>query len=207
MRHLTGLVSCSAAVLALAALTGCSPSGPSAPSTSSAGTGGAGVSGASGGAAPSWAKSLGSGVTVTSPGASAAGSPGAVLTSVIAAVEAGRYAKICDYLQPSQQSKCSSALGSVQASAVATAMPTFKNLAVSYTAIDGSRALVGLTGTICSPDQKPSCVTNNDAAAIFDSGKTFAALWSESVASTSSAYSLTPMTEVNGKWYGYSSGF
>jgi hypothetical protein len=146
-------------------------------------------------------------VTVTSLGASAAGSPGAVLTSAIAAIEAGSYAKICGYLQPSQQSKCNSTLGSAQASAVATAMPTFKNLSVSYTATDGTRALVGLTGTICSPDQKPSCVTNNDAAAIFDSGKTFSELWSESVTATSNAYSLTPMIEVSGKWYGYSSGF
>jgi hypothetical protein len=155
---------------------------------------------------PPWAKALGSGVTVTPPGASAAGSPGAVLTSAIAAIEAGSYAKICHYLQPSQQSKCRSALGSAQASAVATAMPTFKNLTVSYTATDGTRALVGMTGTICSPQQKPSCVTNSGAAAIFDSGKTFAVLWTEAVSSASTAYSLTPMIELNGKWYGYSTG-
>jgi hypothetical protein len=146
-------------------------------------------------------------VTVTSPGTLSAGSPGAVLTSVIADVEKGRYAKICDELQPSQQSKCKSEFGSVRPSAIATAMPKFKHLIVSYTAIDGARALVGLTGTICSPQQSPSCVTNEDPAAIFDSGKTFAELWTESVASTSNAYSLTPMTEINGKWYGYSAGF
>ena len=99
-------------------------------------------------------------MTVTPPGGSAAGSPGAILASVIADVEARSYAKICDYLQPSQQSKCRSVFGSAQAPAIATAMPTFKNLTVSYTATDGARALVGMTGTICSPDQKPSCVTN-----------------------------------------------
>ena len=71
-------------------------------------------------------------------------------------------------------------------------MPTFKNLTVSYTATDGARALVGLTGTICSPDQKPSCVTNNDAAAIFDSGKTFAELWTEAVTSTSERATRSP---------------
>lgn len=204
IRNLTGLVYCSAAILAMAAFTGCSPD-----SSSSPGTGHATVSGvaASSGSAPSWAKSLGSGVTVTAPGTSTAGSPGAVLAAAIAAIEAGSYAKICDYLQPAQQTKCSSALGSVQASAAATAMPTFKDLTVSYTATDGTKALVGMTGTICSPDQQPSCVTNNDPAAVFDSGKTFSELWTESVTSTTSAYSLTPMIEVDGKWYGYSTGF
>ena len=201
MRILTGMVSCSIAVLAVAGVSGCSSGGPSSPGTRSSGTG------RGAGAAPSWAKSLGSGVTVTPPGDSAAGSPGAVLASAIAAIEAGSYAKICDYLQPSQQAKCSSALGSAQAPAVATAMPTFKNLSVSYTATDGTRALVGITGTICSPEQQPSCVTNKDAAAIFDGGKTFTVLWTEAVSSTSNAYSLTPMIEISGKWYGYSTGF
>ena len=204
MRILTGMVSCSIVVLAMALATGCSPGGSSTPGASSPSTG---TGHATGGASPSWARSLGSGVTVTAPGAAASGSPGAVLASAIAAIEAGSYAKICHYLQPSQQSKCKSEFGSAQASAIATAMPTFKNLTVSYTATDGTKALVGLTGTICSPEQKPSCVTNNDAAAIFDSGKTFAELWTESVTSTSNAYSLTPMIKINGKWYGYSTGF
>jgi hypothetical protein len=209
-RNRTAQVSRTSAVLALAAVTGCSPGGSSPPRTATAGVTASGRSAGSGsaaGASPSWAKSLGSGVIVTSPGASAAGSPGAVLTSAIAAIEAGSYAKICYYLQPSQQSKCSAELGSAQASAIATAMPTVKNLTVSYTATDGTMALVGMTGTICSPDQKPSCVTNNDPAAIFDNGKTFRELWTETVASTSEAYSLTPMIKLGGKWYGYSAGF
>ena len=202
-RNLAALVCCSAAVLVLAAVAGCTSGGSrSAGSTATASAG----SGSGAGAPPSWAKSLGSGVIVTSPGASTAGSPGAVLASAIAAIEAGSYAKICAYLQPSEQSKCSAALGSAQASAIATAMPTFKNLAVSYTATDGARALVGMTGTICSPDQKPSCVTNSDPAAIFDNGRTFPELWTEAVASAAGAYSLTPMIELNGKWYGYSAG-
>jgi hypothetical protein len=198
-----------AAVLVTAAVTGCSSGGSDAPGTGLAtASGTAGSSGDSAeGATPSWAKSLGSGVTVTPPGALTAGSPAAVLTSAIADMEAGSPAKICHYLQPSQQSRCSSEFGSAQASAIATAMPTFKNLTVSYTATDGAKALVGMTGTICSPDQKPSCVTNGDPAAIFESGKTFSVLWTEAVTSTSGAYSLTPMIELNGRWYGYSTGF
>jgi hypothetical protein len=206
IRNLAALVSCSAGVLVLTAVTGCTSGGAGSPSTATA-SGVSGRSGSAAGAPPSWAKSLGSGVIVTSPGASAPGSPGAVLASAIAAIEAGSYAKICDYLQPSQQSKCSATLGSAQASAIATALPTFKNLTVSYTATDGARALVGMTGTICSPDQKPSCVTNSDPAAIFDNGRTFPELWTEAIASAAGVYSLTPMIELNGKWYGYSAGF
>ena len=204
MRIPTGMVSCSIVVLAMALATGCSSGGSSTPGGGSPSTG---TGRAAGGASPSWARSLGSGVTVTAPGAAVSGSPAAVLTRAIAAIESGSYAKICQYLQPSQQPKCKSGFGSAPASAIATAMPTFKNLTVSYTATDGTKALVGLTGTICSSAQKPSCVTNNDAAAIFDSGRTFAELWMESVTSTSNGYSLTPMVKVSGKWYGYSTGF
>jgi hypothetical protein len=212
MRIRSSFAACSAAALAVAlavvAVAGCgSGGGSSAPG----GTGGAtisdGPSGSQASAAPSWAKSLGSGVMVTPPGATVAGSPGAVLASAVADIRAGSYAKICDLLQPSQQARCTSEFGSAQASAIATAMPTFKNLRVSYAAIDGAEALVGMTGTICSPDQTPSCVSNSDPAAIFDSGKPFSALWTESVSAASSAYSLTPMIEFDGKWYGYSSGF
>lgn len=147
---------CSAAVLVMAAVAGCSAGGSSSPGGGHATA--SGIARSSGdspaAAAPSWAKSLGAGVTVTPPGGSAAGSPGAVLTSAIAVIESGRYAKFCDYLQPAQQSKCRSVFGSAQAPAIATAMPTFKNLIVSFTATDGARALVGMTGTICSPDQR-----------------------------------------------------
>lgn len=50
-------------------------------------------------------------------------------------------------------------------------------------------------------------MTNKNSAAIFDSGKTFSVLWTEAVTSTADAYSLTPMIELSGKWYGYSTGF
>jgi hypothetical protein len=43
-------------------------------------------------------------------------------------------------------------------------------------AIDGARALVGVTGKICKPGNKPECVTNADPAAIFSMGSTFMAL-------------------------------
>ena len=81
-------------------------------------------------------------------------------------------------------------------------MPTYKNVVVTYTAIDGNEALVNITGTVCDPSQTPSCTSNSDPAAVLDSGKPFTTLWAESVAS-SGGYTPFVMTKVNGKWYNY----
>lgn len=165
------------------------------------GSGGSGGSAPS--AAPSWAKALGAGVTVTSGNASPGdGSPGGSLLGALTSAEAGDFTKFCSYLPPSQQNDCNSTLSGVPAASLKTAMPTYKNVVVTYTAIDGNEALVGVTGTICDPNQTPSCISNSDPAAFFDSGKPFPTLWSESIANSSS-YTPAPMTKVNGKWYIY----
>lgn len=73
---------------------------------------------------------------------------------------------------------------------------------IGYVAVDGTRALVGFTGKICSPGSSPECVANTDPAAIFSSGGTFGSLWAQTVNWTSSsAYALLPCVEVGGKWY------
>ena len=130
------------------------------------------------------------------------GSPGGSLLGALTSAEAGDFAKFCSYLPPSQQGGCNSTLSGVPAASLKTEMPTYKNVVVTYTAIDGNEALVGVTGTICDPNQTPSCISNSDPAAFFDSGKPFPTLWSESVANSSS-YTPAPMTKVNGKWYIY----
>jgi hypothetical protein len=135
-----------------------------------------------------------------------AGSPGAVITKVEGDIRAGKYLKFCSSLQPSQQASCKTTFSSAPAAALASAMPTFKNYVIGYTAIDGNKALVGATGTICLASQKPKCVTNTDQAALFKAGKSFAALWAQAIASHNSTYSLTPLIKVNGTWYGYSNG-
>jgi hypothetical protein len=162
------------------------------------GSGGAGSS-----AAPSWAKALGAGVTVTAGNASPGdGSPGGSLLGALTAAEDADYAKFCSYFSPAEQDNCNSMYSGVPAASLKTEMPTSKNVAVTYTAIDGDEALVNVTGTICDPNQTPSCISNSDPEAFFDSGKPFTTLWSESVAN-SSTYTPAPMTKVNGKWYMY----
>jgi hypothetical protein len=84
-------------------------------------------------------------------------------------------------------------------------MPYDKNPGLGYVAIDGTQALVGTTGEYCSPGSSPECFTNNDPSALFDSGKSFSALWTTAVAAANSssgnAYQLDPCLEIGGKWY------
>ncbi len=192
----SGLAACG--VIALFAVAGCSSGGPAGP---------AGSGGPAGSAAPSWASSLGSGVTVIPPGSAlASGSPGALLKGVIDDYQSGQYAKVCSVLQPSQQASCTSQINSVPSATLASQLPTFQNFAVGYTAIDGSKALVDETGTLCDSNNTPKCNTNSDPAAQFDSGKSFAALWSQATTSNSNTFTLSAFVKVNGAWYGYSSG-
>lgn len=154
---------------------------------------------------PSWASALGSGVTVVSPGSASPGnaSPDEVLAGIQAVVASGHYTDLCKYEEPSLQSNCNANISQVTPAEAASQLPTIKNFALGYTAIDGDKALVGVTGTVCVPRQTPDCYTNSDPAAILDSGKPFATLWSESVAAPPNVYSPSPVIEVNGSWYAY----
>lgn len=161
--------------------------------------------GSAGSSQPSWAKSLGPGVTIIPPGSASPGNatPTGVMAGVVKAITTGPFIDFCKYEQPSEQSSCKSTFGQVTKAEVANQLPTFKNFALGYSAIDGTKALIGITGTICVPNQKPSCYTNKDPAAVLDSGKPFATLWSEAIAAPANVYSLSPALEVNGSWYAY----
>jgi hypothetical protein len=162
----------------------------------------------SGSSAPSWASALGSGATVVAPQTTAPGndSPGAVMTGFIDMLGAKKYTALCSYLLPSAQSKCRTVFGSVSPGMLAAKMPFAKNFRLGYVAIDGTKALIGTTGEECEPGQSPECYTNNSPAAIFNSGKSFSALWNTAVAETNNSnspnvYTLSPCLEVGGKWY------
>jgi hypothetical protein len=161
----------------------------------------------SGGGQPSWAKTLGPGVTVVAPGPTSPGndSPGDVMTGVYSSITKGPVIDFCKYEQPSEQSNCRATFSQLTQAQVATYLPTFKNFGLGYVAIDGAKALIGVTGTICVPHQTPRCFTNTDPAAIFKSGKPFATLWTQAVAAPANVYSLSPAVEVSGKWYAYTS--
>jgi hypothetical protein len=201
-----GLAACGAIVALMAA--GC---GTSSTSGNSAATGGSAATGAPSPSStqPSWVKSLGPGVTVTGSSRATAGdgSPAGVFLTEVKDLESGHFADMCSVLEPSQQATCKSQFGSVPAAEIKADLPAYKNLATTYTAIDGDKALVGSTGSMCAPNATPKCVTNTDPAAIFDSGKSFATLWNETVNSKNNSYGLIPLIKVNGAWYAYSSSF
>jgi hypothetical protein len=119
------------------------------------------------------------------------------------ALSGTHWVNMCPYVEPGAQAQCKSIF-----SALTPSEPSMRNVALGYVAIDGDRALVGVTGTMCAPGQ--SCSTNSDPATIFSTNhRPFSALFTEQLkasASNSSAYSLAPCIEVDGKWYVDESG-
>ena len=151
-----------------------------------------------------WAKTLSAGVVVVPPEHTVAGhsSPGAALEGFVSALDARQLKPWCSYYEPSFQATCRKNAGSF----VAADLPQFKKFALGYVAIDGDKALVGSTGTDCIANGKPKCATNENPAAIFSTGRTFKALWSETLAAynnTANVYSLDPCTKITGSWYIY----
>jgi hypothetical protein len=151
-------------------------------------------------APPRWVPALGAGVTVTGPGqvAPGHGSPGAAVAGAMAALAAKDPVALCDYAYVGPVARCAAQLRQTSRNQ----LPYSVSVKIGYVATDGTRALVGVTGRICSPGSRPECATNTDPAAIFSAGDTFAALWTRTVnPNSSSTYSLLPCVEVGGKWY------
>ena len=125
------------------------------------------------------------------------------MTGVAAAFTTGHLVDLCKYQQPS--AGCTSFWGSpnLRSQVDLADYPTFKNLKIGYTAIHGDKALVGFTGTICVLKDYPSCFTNKNPAAVLDTGKSFSALWSQSLTSQANVASLSPVIKINGNWYAY----
>jgi len=157
-------------------------------------------------AQPPWVKSLGSGVTVRIPRPTASGStsPASVVQAYVEAINDGKLTALCQLVEPAAQGACQQALaGSPQ-----TGSSSFSDFALGYVATKGDKALVGLTGTHCSPQEKPTCSTNKDPAAIFSSGRPFDALYADatralSPSNSGNRYSLVPCVRVGSAWYLY----
>jgi len=192
------------------AVSGCSSSSASSSaaagsaSPAAAGTAGAPSSDPSA-APPSWATALGAGVEVYPPQPELPGysEPGQAVEGELAELKAKNLAGACAYMDPRTVGTCKSEAAQVPASD----LPYATKVTLGYTVIDGSEALVGTTGTFCSPGQTPECFTNTNPAAIFSAGgKAFSKLWSEATSNQApSTYSLAPAVLLNGKWYIYGS--
>jgi hypothetical protein len=197
----TGMAVAVCASAALLWLSGCSSGSllpkPTPSSTSSSPSPASSVS------QPSWAAALGSGVTVDPPGTvlSGHGSPGSVVQAVLETESTSGLAASCPYYTPSFQSECRQLAAKASGSGETD---TVKNFHLGYVAVDGDRALVGFTATICLSGR--GCVTNSDPAAVFSSGESFSALWPQEIAAMNSptfAYSLANCVKVGDAWYNY----
>lgn len=195
VRASTGLALLACGVTGLLTLTACSSSSP----TPAAGPSTPGAASPSN-SQPSWASALGTGVAVVAPRAASPGhgSPGAVVTGLIAALNSKKFRRTCGYTEPGLQAECKAS------QMPASQMPFAANFALGYMAIDGDKAAVGMTGKFCTPGHLPECFTNHDPAAIFSSAKSFRALWKNAIKNTPD-YSLTPCIKIGGKWYIYAS--
>jgi hypothetical protein len=201
------------AVCLPAVLAGCGSGGGSSAAPADHASNGTGSSVTSkpaspGSGQPAWVQSLGPGVTVTGPAAPpppGARSPAAAVMGSVRAAEAGDIAAECSYFQVAYQSQCRSI--AAQAPSGSKSKTTLTGFALGYVAVDGDKALVGMTGEVCTPGNTPACVTNNNPAAIFSSGKPFAALWAQEVAAdapgTPGDYSLLPCLKTGQDWYNY----
>ena len=129
-------------------------------------------------------------------------SPGATVQGEPSALDSKTPVTLCNYELPSVQAQCKTGVSQESASQ----LPTATDPAIGWVAIDGTKALIATTGKYCTPNQgqTPGCFTNTDPTAGFTSSKTFAQLWSDTVANTSSStYSLAPCEEISGSWYVY----
>ena len=153
--------------------------------------------------APTWAASLGQGVTITKPGSQPApgtASPGGVVEAQFAAVDGGHLAQGCAFFQPAVQMKCSAASVDLPPSSIQD------QISLGYIAVKGTQALVATVGTDCQSDTRPKCITNRNPATFLSSRHTFSALYASAVASESSPvhkYSLITCVKVGSQWYVY----
>jgi hypothetical protein len=187
----SGLAACGVlAVLAVAvAVAGCG----------SGGSGGA----VDAGVVPTWAAGLGPGVTLEVPTSQPAnGTPQATVYSYMHELTSSTVGRACGYLIKSSQMPCLGGMYEAVEQGINISY-SYKSFALGYTAVDGAQALVGTTYTqLCRKIQTQTCSPDNtDPAALLDSGKSFADLWTQSQHANSSEYFLFPCVEVDGTWY------
>jgi hypothetical protein len=82
---------------------------------------------------------------------------------------------------------------------VAAAQAGYANVALGYTAIEGAKALVVLTGIKCLPGSGGGCAANSDPAHLLGASTSFDSVYAN-VFSLPGA-DVLPMEQVNGQWY------
>jgi hypothetical protein len=151
---------------------------------------------------PQWVSALGPGVTVADPEqlAPGHGSPGAAFAGALASMTGKHPAAACGYVYLGPAAHCAVSDDRTPEDQ----LPYAVSVKTGYVATDGTHALLGYTGEICSPGTLPRCLANADPAAVFSAGRSFGALWTLTVNPSFDvigSYTLLPCVELGGKWY------
>jgi hypothetical protein len=143
-----------------------------------------------------WLFALGSGVSASAPESVQPGtdSPADAAAGFYDAFYARRFAAACDYVAPAQQANCLALLRKSSGSADSLDSP-----AIGFVVIKGNEALVTMTGLLCRT--ATGCVGQHNAHWIFGASRTFDGLWSLTASQGGNPLTVTPVTEVAGRWY------
>lgn len=123
------------------------------------------------------------------------GTPEDAVDGIYSATLAGNYTAACSYLDPPEQSQCLSGLSVLGTGPAATG-----NFTIHTVMIQGSEALVSVTGNICAPST-PCAANTNPSLGMPASPAQFQAIYQADVASNTPVLSPVPCTQIGGQWY------
>ena len=143
-----------------------------------------------------WLFALGAGVSASAPQTVRPGtdSPADAAAGFYDAFYEQRFATACDYVAPAQQANCPVLLRKSRGSA-----DTLQSPAIGFVVIKGNEALVTMTGLLCRT--ATGCVAQHNAHWIFGDSYTFDRLWSLTATQGGNPLTVTPCTQVAGRWY------
>jgi hypothetical protein len=143
-----------------------------------------------------WLVTLGAGVSASAPLSVQPGtdSPADAAAGFYDAFYEQRFATACDFVAPAQRASCPVLLSESTGSA-----DTLDTPAIGFVATKGDRALVTMTGLLCRP--AAGCVAQHNAHWSFGMSYHFDTLWSLTARSGGNPLTVTPFTEVAGRWY------
>lgn len=143
-----------------------------------------------------WLVPLGYGVGVTAPLSVRPGtdSPADAAAGFYDAFYEQRFGAACGYVVPWEQASCPVLLRESAGSA-----DTLHTPAIGFQVVKGSRALVTMTGLLCRT--ATGCVGQHNTHWIFGMYYSFDTLWTLTARHGGNPLTVTPFTEVAGRWY------
>jgi hypothetical protein len=127
-------------------------------------------------------------------GGSSSTSPQSVAATAATDLRSGNYAQLCTLAPPAQGQRCRNDMNQISTHDIA-----YKPVSLGKVTVSGDRALFVLTGSVC--EGSGQCLSNNDASAATDKGKTFNQVYAAAIGPSSSSPFILPMVEQGGSWY------